>query len=806
MLKNFLITAFRNLYKQKGYFIINVLGLTIGLTSFIFISLYVYNELSYDRFHTKHENIYRVKVEGQMSGQELNQAITASPMARALLDEIPEVEQVVRIGKFGDWTIRYKEKTFNEDNLLFADSSFFKIFDFKLLEGDPDKILTEPRSIIMSETYAKKYFGDEDPIGKSLAIESDTVYYTVKGIVEDAPENSHFHYDMIASLVTLRNSRSPEWVSHNHYTYILVNEGSKQEIIEQKMESFITKYVGPQLKEIIGISIDQFKEMGNFFGYKLQPLKSIHLKSNIQEELEPNGNLAYVKIFSIIALSILIIAIINFINLATAKSSSRAKEVGIKKTLGAAKKSLIQQFIGESLFLSIIAGILSTGLVSILHSNFNQLTGQEIPIYFFNDPIWIGLIIVLIVLVGILAGVYPAFVLAAFKPVKVLKGNVSGGAKSGFIRSALVVVQFFISIAIIIGTLVINDQLAYMQNKELGFNKNNLLIVKRPDALKTKIESFKQELRTNPNILGVANSRSIPGKDYSNNGLLKEDDPEKNTYLLFQNWASFEYAEVMGLELVQGRYLSNEYGTDSTAVIINEAAVKLLGYDDPIGKNLIQPGGPNQFRKIPIVGVVKNFNVESLHKEIAPVIINIMPGNWEGYLSIRLDKHNIQETINFIENKWNDYAQGAPFQYYFFDKEFNSLYQSERKTAQIFTVFSVIAIFIACLGLLGLITYASAVRTKEIGIRKVHGASIATIVRLLSTEVIKLISISTIIAWPVAYFGLQKWLNDFYDHISINPITFVSATVIALAIGWLAISFQAIKVALGNPIDALKYE
>ncbi len=802
-----MLTAFRNLYKQKGYFIINVLGLAIGLTSFIFISLYVYNELSYDRFHSNYKNIYRVKVEGQMSGQELNQAITASPMARALLDDIAEVEQAVRIGKFGDWRIRYKEKTFNESNLLFADSGFFKVFDFKLLEGNPDDILTQPKSIIMSKTYAKKYFGNEDPIGKTLAVESDTVFYTVKGIIEDAPENAHFHYDMIASMVTLANSRSNQWISHNHYTYILVRDGTDPAIIVQKMESFIEKYVGPQLKQIIGISIDQFKEMGNFFGYNLQALKDIHLKSNIQEELEPNGNLAYVKIFSIIALSILIIAIINFINLATAKSSSRAKEVGIKKTLGAAKQSLIYQFIGESLFLTIIAGIISTGLVSILHPNFNQLTGKIIPLYFFNDPVWIILIVILIIFVGILAGVYPAFVLAAFKPVKVLKGNVSSGAKSGWIRSILVVIQFFISIAIIIGTLVINDQLSYMQNKNLGFNKNNLLVVKRPDALKTQIEAFKQELLSNPNIIGVANSRTIPGKDYSNNGMLKEDDAEKNTFLLAQNWASFEYAEVMGLELVKGRFFSHEYGTDSTAVIINEAAVKLLGYDDPIGKNLMQPSGPNgEFDKQPIIGVVKNFNFESLHKEIGPTALSIMPGNWEGYLTIRLNQHNIPSAISFIEEKWNSYAQGSPFQYYFFDKEFNSLYQAERKTAQIFTVFSILAIFIACLGLLGLITYAAAVRTKEIGIRKVHGASIFIIVRLLSTEVIKLISVSTIIAWPVAYFGLQQWLNSFSDHININPFTFVSATLIALAIGWIAISFQAIKVALRNPIEALKYE
>ncbi len=806
MIRNFIITACRNLFKQKAYSFINILGLAIGLLSFIFISLFVYNEISYDRFHDKYQDIYRVKVEGQMSGQELNQAITAAPMAQALVEDIPEIEQAVRIGKFGDWLVRYKEKSFNENNVLFADSSFFKIFDFNLIEGNPEDVLTEPRSIIMSETYAKKYFGNEDPIGKIVTLETDTSFYTVRGIVEDAPENSHFHYDLIASMVSLRGARNTMWLSHNYYTYILLRAGTNPELIEQKMDGFVTKYVGPQLKEIVGISIEDFEKMGDFFGYKLQALEDIHLRSNIQEELEPNGNLAYVKIFSLIALSILIIAIINFVNLATAKSSSRAKEVGIKKTLGSGKRSLIYQFIAESLFLTIIATVIAVFLVSILHPNFNQLTGKEIPLYFFEDPLGIAIIAGITLIVGILAGIYPAFVLAAYQPIKVLKGNLSGGAKTGWIRSILVIIQFSISISIIIGTLVINNQLSYMQNKNLGFNKSNLLIVKRPDALRTQIETFKQELKVNPHIKGVANSRGIPGKDYSNNGTLLENDPEKNTYLIYQNWVSFEYAEVMEYELVAGRYFSHEYGTDSNAVIINEAAVKLLGLKNPIGVNLLEPEGGGNFSKHPIIGVIKDYNFESLHKDIGPAALNIMPGNWEGYLQIRLDQNNIQSTLNFIEEKWNSFANGHPFQYYFFDQEFNSLYLAERKTAQIFTVFSVLAIFIACLGLIGLITYTAAVRTKEIGIRKVHGASITTIIRLLSTEVLKLILISTIIAWPIAYWGLQNWLQGFSDHINLNPFTFFIATLITLLVGWIAISFQAIKVALGNPIDALKYE
>lgn len=794
--------------KQKAYFVINVLGLAIGLTSFVFISLYVIHELSYDRFHNNYENIYRVKVEGQMSGQILNQAVTASPMAKALLEDYPEVENVIRVGKYGAWLMRYNNHSFNEENVLFADSTFFEIFNFKLLEGNPKRALVEPRSILLSKSYAKKYFGDEDPMGKNINVEQDTVFYTVTGIVEDSPENSHFHYDMVASMTSLDNHKSREWVSHNHYTYVVLREGTEQAVFEDKMEQMIVKYVGPQLKQILGIGIDDFRKMGNNFGYKLQPLKDIHLKSQIQEEIEPNGNMAYVNIFGIVAILILIIAIINFVNLATAKSSSRAKEVGIRKTIGATKSGLIYQFLGESLILTIIASSITIVAVSLLSSGFNQLIGKELIYDLFNNRIGIPLLILLTLIVGTLAGLYPAFILSSFQPIKVLKGSISGGTKSKFLRSSLVILQFVISITIIIGTVIVSQQLNYMRDKDLGFNKEELLVVRRPDFLKKKLEPFKQELLQSAHIKGVANSRGIPGKNsYSNNGTWKENDPEKNTYLLLYNWASFEYAEVLGLRLKEGRYFSHDYGTDSSAIIINETAIKVLDLKEPIlGQNLLQPQGDGKSRKMQIIGVFEDFHIKSLHREIEPSVLAIMAGNWEGYLIIRVNPSNIHSTISYVEETWNKYCPNNPFDYFFFDEDYNKLYVTEVRTGRIFTVFAILAIFIACLGLIGLITYTSAVRTKEIGIRKVHGASIFVIVRLLSFEVIKLILIATILAWPIAYFGAQDWLQSFADQITIGPMIFIISTFIALVIGWLAISFKAIQVALRNPVEALKYE
>jgi putative ABC transport system permease protein len=572
------------MWKHSGYLILNITGLTIGLTSFLLITIYVLHELSYDRFHKNYENIYRIKVKGVMAGSTLDQAITAPPMAQTLLADYPEILHAVRLNRSGAWLVKYGETRFNEDGVLFADSSFFSVFDFKLLSGDQKTALSNPRSMIMTEKFAKKYFGNEDPIGKRISLEADTNLYTITGVVQNIPANSHFKFDMLGSLNSLGNSRSMEWLSHNYYTYIVLKEGIKKTSMEAKLPEVVLKYVGPQLKKYIGITIEDFRRSGNQFGYELEPLKDIHLKGAPQYQIEPSGSLSTVYIFAIIALLILVIAIINYINLATAKSAGRAKEVGIRKVSGSDKTGLIFQFVGESLIIVTIAAIIALLLVMVLTPAFNHLIGKEISLTLFSGyKVFIG-IIALILIVGTAAGAYPAFVLASFNPVEVLKGTLNPGSISKTLRGILVVFQFTVSIVIIIGAFVVYKQLNFMTSKDMGVVKENLLVIRRPDALGKKLESFKEQILQIPGVEKIANATAIPGtNNFNNNAFFLDNDPTKAAYLINQDLVSFGFAEVMGIKLADGRFFSKEYGTDTTAVMINETAVKFLGLIDPVG-------------------------------------------------------------------------------------------------------------------------------------------------------------------------------------------------------------------------------
>jgi putative ABC transport system permease protein len=793
--------------KHSGYLILNITGLTIGLTSFLLITIYVLHELSFDRFHKNYENIYRIKVKGMMAGATLDQAITSAPMAQAILNDYPEIQHAVRINRSGAWLVKYGETRFNEDGVLFADSSFFSVFDFKLLSGDPKTALVNPRSMILTEKFAKKYFGNEDPMGKRISLEADTNLYTVTGVVQNIPANSHFKFDMLGSLNSLGDSRSMEWLSHNYYTYIVLKNGIKGSSLEAKFPEVVIKYVGPQIKKYIGITIDDFEKAGNKFGYKLEPLKDIHLKGAPQYQIEPSGSLTTVYIFAVIALLILVIAIINYINLATAKSAGRAKEVGIRKVSGSDKTGLIFQFVGESLFIVTIATIIASLLVLVLTPAFNHLIGKDISLTIFSSLKGIFGLIALIIIVGTAAGAYPAFVLASFNPVEVLKGTLNPGSISKTLRGILVVFQFAVSVVIIIGAFVVYSQLHFMTSKDMGFNKENLLVIRRPDALGRKLESFKEQVLQVPGVEKIANATAIPGtNNFNNNAFFLDNDPTKSPYLINQDRVSFGFAEVMGIKLAEGRFLSKEFGTDTTAILINERAVKFLGLTDPVGKYILQPGEPTQFTKFRIVGVMKDFNIASLHEKIGPVCFTLMRGNNEGYLCIRLNSNNIQGTIKSIETIWKDYSNRQPYQYSFFADEFNRNYETEFKTGRIFILFSVLAIFIACLGLIGLITYMTTVRTREVGIRKTFGATKNIIVTLLSREVMILILISSLVAYPIAFFGIKIWLESFAEKISVSPFIYIIASIIGLAIGWLSIIYQALKAAAYNPAESLRYK
>jgi putative ABC transport system permease protein len=808
MLKSYLINIFRSAKKRGGYILLNIGGLAIGLTSFLFISLYVINEKSYDRFHGNYENIYRIKVIGRMAGGEIDQAVTAAPMAQAMLKDYPEVLKATRVRQMGDWLIRFGDKKFNEDGVLFADSTFFNVLDFRLLKGDPQTALVRPRSMVLTEEYAKKYFGNQDPVGQRMSVESDTTLYTVTGVVRNVPDNSHIKFDMLASMSTFPDQANNQfWVSHSFYTYIVVRDGTDKDNLQKKFQDMIINYVGPQLKQITGQTIEDFRKAGNDFGYVLEPLKDIHLKGASQYNLEQPGSPATVYIFSVIALLILIVAIINYINLATAKSVARAKEVGVRKVSGANKTGLIIQFLGESLIIVTIATLLALLLVYILTPSFNQLIDKELSLNLIKNIRGLIFLIALVIIVGTASGFYPAFVLASYNPAEVLKGTMSPGSMSKRLRGILVVFQFTVSIVIIIGSIIVYNQLNYLTKKDLGFNKDNLIVIRRVDAFWQQMESFRTQLLEIPGVEKVGFSRAVPGTTFNNNAMFIDGDPEKNTYLLNQTGVSFDFPEALGVQLTKGRFFSPEYGTDSTAVLINEAAVKSLGFQDPVGKYLLQPTGPDQWQKLKIIGIMKDFNIESMHKAIAPVcfIVNGRGGG-DQFAVVRVSGKDIPATIGAIEHTWQNFTPDMPFQYDFFTDRWNNLYSTEMKTGKIFLIFSFLAIFIACLGLIGLVTYITNKRTREIGIRKSYGASNQIVLGLLSKEVLYLIAISSLLAYPVAYFGSKYWLEGFASRISINPLIYLLATAITLVIGWLSISYQTIKAANYNPANALRIE
>jgi len=794
--------------KRAGFILLNIGGLAIGLTSFLFISLYVINEQSYDRFHRNYENIYRIKIVGQMAGSKLDQAVTAAPMAQAMLRDYPEVLKVTRVRQMGDWLIRFGDKKFNEDGVMFADSTFFDVFDFKLIKGDPQTALVRPRSMILTEEYAKKYFGDQEPIGQRMIVESDTVLYTVTGILRNVPDNSHIKFDMLASMSTYPGLANDQfWVSHSFLTYIVVRDGTDKNDLQNKFREMVIKYVGPQLKEIIGQTIEDFRKAGNDFSYILEPLKDIHLRGATQYNLEPPGSVTTVYIFAVIAVLILVVAIINYVNLATAKSAARAKEVGIRKVSGGSKSGLIIQFLAESLIIVGIATLLALLLVFILTPSFNQLIGKDLSLGLINNIPGILSLVALVIIIGIASGFYPAFVLASFNPAVVLKGTMSPGSMSKRLRGLLVVFQFTVSIIIIIGSIIVYNQLNLLTEKDLGFNKDNLIIIRRVDAFWQQLEPFRTQLLEIPGVEKAGFSRTVPGKDFNNNAFFNDNDPEKNTYLINQTAVSFDFPEALGVRLTDGRFFSREYGTDSTAVLINEAAVKSLGLDDPLGKYILQPAGPQQWNRLKIIGIMKDFNIESMHKAITPVCFTVNGGGGgDQYATVRLSGRDIQGTISEIEKVWQNFTSDMPFQYDFFSDRWNNLYSSEVKTGRIFLIFSFLAIFIACIGLIGLVTYITNKRTREIGIRKSYGASNQIILALLSKEMLYIIIVSSLIAYPVAYFGSRYWLQGFASRISVSPLIFILATLITLIIGWLSISSQTMKAANYNPANALRVE
>ena len=804
MLKNYLNVAFRNLRKYKAFSFINIIGLAVGVACCIIILLYVKNEFSYDKFNKNADQIYRVHLKGRINNNEINMAMSPAPMGAAIKHDFPEVTAYTRIRNFGFPVLRYKNKAFSEERFYCVDSTFFNVFTVHFIEGNPKTALVQPNTVVITESMAKKYFGNDEPMGKILNADHRRDWI-VTGVIKDFPKNSHFHFDFLGSIYTYKDSKSTFWLSNNYYTYFVLRQGVDYKQFQKQLNLDVLKYIGPQIEKVTGISLKQFKKKGLKYGFVLQPLTSIHLYSHLDYEIEPNGDASNVYIFLVIAIFILLIACINFINLSTARSEKRAKEVGIRKTLGSNKVQLVRQFISEAILTSILAVLLAVVLVEVMLPVFNSISGKEISLGLFENLTTIPFLICLAVIVGIIAGFYPAFYLSSFQPVKVLKSEIKGKRKS-LLRSGLVIFQFAVTIILFVGTFIIYNQLKYIQTKNLGFNKEQVVIINKADDIGIQIESFKKELLNNSKVISVSNSNAIPGNQNGDSTYRIEGSSNYHLQDLKQMWCDYGFDKTYGIKMKKGRFFSVEHPSDTSAVVINEAVVKIFSIKNPVGKDLIAPD-PNGDRRYKIIGITSDFNYESLHQPIRPLVFHLYKDHGFGqFVSVRIKPGNYQSTVSSLQKVWKKYAGNEAFDYNFLDRNLAHLYIADQRTSKLAATFSILAIFIASLGLLGLAAFVTEQRTKEIGIRKTLGATVPEIIVLLSKEFIKWVVVANIIAWPVSYFIMHDWLNNFAYRININFGIFILSGIIALLIALATVSIHAIKAASANPVKSLRYE
>lgn len=794
MIRNFFVTTVRNFFKHKFFTFINITGLSVGMASCLLILSFVFHELSFDRFHENHENIYRICARGMIGETRVNQVFTTAKLPETLMMEFGEVVNATRILQRRDVKVHHHDEIFNENRIVAVDSTFFDVFSFPLMNGDPEKALTEPNTIVLSETAAIKYFGDENPLNQVLLINGDQEF-KVTGVMKDMPEHSHFHFDLLLSLVSFERRLNDIWWNNNFKTYIVLRDDADPKELETKFPEFIRKHLGEG-----NDSWDEWLAEGNNWEYFLQPLASIHLNSNLNGEFEANGNVSYIYIFITAALLIVIIASVNFMNLSTAKSEKRSREVGLRKVVGSGRGLLILQFLNEALFMSILAFVFSVILVLISLPWFNSITGKSFDIYDMYNWQTLPYLAVGVLVLGILSGLYPAFYLSSFKPMEVLKSKSVKRNKGISLRGTLVVFQFVISIFLIIGTLVIYHQMRFIQSVNLGFNKDQVVILHGADALAGKVETFKEQLIPDHNIKNISSSQTLPGKGFMNWGCGVEG--RDGWLTLNMNLTDYDFLNTYELQMASGRFFSKDFLSDSSAIIINENALKVLGWDDPLQRKINMNG-----QSLHIVGVIKNYHYESLHSEVRPMGMIMFPEGWTPtYLSIKISGEEIPETLALIEQKWKEISGGYPYHYSFFDQEYQKLYENEAQTSSMFIFFAIIAIFIACLGLFALSSFVAEQRTKEIGIRKVNGAGVTNILILLSSNFTKWVLIAFVISLPLGILVMQQWLDNFAYKTNLHWWIFAIAGLAALAIAIFTVSFQSLKAAVRNPVDALRYE
>lgn len=791
MWKNYIKIASRNMLKHKGYSFINIAGLSIGVAVCFLIFLWVKDEVSYDRFHANSENIYRILWKARYGDNEWNIPIIPVPVGTTLEKDFPEVKHATQFVA-GGLTFKKDNDFIREQNILFVDNDFFNVFSINFISGSAESVLETEDAIILTKKTAEKYFPNQSAVGQFIE-RNDGKTFRVTGIVEDFPAQSHFHFDFLTPIKTLAfvEERKDGWSFATVYTYIALHPGSNPQDLDRKFQAYVNE----------NVLEDDFLTGDNYSSFPLQPMLDIHLKSHLETELEPNGNISYVYLFSIIAFIILLLACINFINLATARSLMRAREVGVRKVLGSQRYQLIRQFFAESLLYVLVAVFTAVVLASAVLPAFNDFAGKALRLDLLSSPVTILVLAGLTLLVTILAGSFPALFLSSFSPLQVLRGSVLKIDGRDWLRKSLVVTQFCISTGLIIGTLVVWRQLNFLQNERLGFDREQVLVINRATALGQNYNTFLDQVRALPQVKKAAAAQNLPGKGYDSSLFSPEQPANYKETSLSYTFVDNQFLDALGMELAAGRNFSPELASDSSAYIINETAAKALGWDNPIGKQLDYGG----FIKGPVIGVVKDFNFESLHHEIKPLVM--LHTRWNASLiAVRLQSGEVNNSITAIQNLWKEFVPASPFDYTFLDENYRELYEKEQRMGQIFIVFSALAIFIACLGLLGLSAYIAAQRTKEIGIRKVLGASVTGIAAMLSKDFIKLVLIAAVIAFPLSWWGMSKWLEDFAYRTQISWWIFAIAGTAAVLIALITVSFQAIRAAVANPVDSLKNE
>ncbi len=793
MLKNYIKITFRNLIKYKFYSLTNILGLAVGFGCFLLISLYINNELSYDNFHNDPDRIFRVLRVADDESTIREIGVTSAPYAEALKNDFPlAIESVTRLNP-SDGLVEYKDKSFIEKKIYFADDNFFEFFNFPLISGDANTVLKEANNLLLSKEMAVKYFGNSNPVGEIITIDKNFTFQ-VTGIFDNTNLNSHLEFDFLGSIKLFQQFRGyTDWWNNSLYTYVKLKNPLLEKELESQFAGFMEKYFG-----------DYFEETGRPIGLTLEPLEDIYFNNETSFDFVLHGDKQNVYIFSVIAFFVLFIACINFVNLTTARSSRRAKEVGLRKVIGAERKSLIFQFLGEALLFSLISLLIAVILIELLLPSFNSFIGKDLSINFsdFYIPLFL---LTMVILVGLVSGAYPSFFLSALQPVKILKGNFFSSSKKNYLKQGLVVLQFSLSVLMIVGTIVIIKQMNFISNKKLGFDKDQVLILNIDNAeFRRNRETFKNNLLNKSGIMSVSMMSGEPG-GFHDNFAYKVAEKDGEFFRMRSLFTDHDYLKTFGIDVVEGRGFSKDFSTDNSgAIVLNETAVRNLGWtnNEAIGKSILINFIDSTYRKV--IGVVKDFHFTSLKNNIEPLAIAMHRDHRR--IAVKISGGNIQEKIAAVEKTYAQVVPGYPFAFNFLDENFDALYKAEQKEQTLFTIFSFLAIFIASMGLLGLVMYATELRKKEIGVRKVLGASVPGVVSLLSKEFIKLILISNFIAFPVAYYFMNRWLEDFAYKIELGFDAFLITSLLTLLIAMLTTGFQVLRAALSNPIDSIRYE